>query len=364
MNKKFIFTFIILAGLILSACNGSPPAVDVSTPTSTSTDTGVTSVSEATATQPQVTEETPAPSTFTVESTTTPEPPRPTNEPNCTNSASFVADVTIPDNTTMAGGTTFTKTWQILNTGTCIWASDYSLGYYSDESMGAPDSVPLSITYPGQTLNTSILLTAPNSLGTHRGNFVVRNPEGLIMQINSDSRLWVIINVDNLRTAAPAATGSAVAGTPTTPLPTSADGVANCAHTTETARINAAIDAVNAYRAQAGLPPYGVNSQLMKAAQSHANDMACNQLFGHTGSDGSTVASRVAASGYKAASSSENVYGSNPPLSGQEAVNWWITDKTDTRHRLNLVSDTYIQIGVGYAFFDNYGYYVIVFGTP
>jgi uncharacterized protein YkwD len=41
----------------------------------------------------------------------------------------------------------------------------------------------------------------------------------------------------------------------------------------------------------------------MKAAQSHANDMACNQLFGHTGSDGSTVASRVAASGYKAASS-------------------------------------------------------------
>ncbi|HSM72234.1 MAG TPA: NBR1-Ig-like domain-containing protein, partial [Anaerolineales bacterium] len=189
MNKKSILTFIILAGLMLSACNGSPPAVDVSTPASTDTD--VPPASTATATQTQTAEETPAPSTFVAESTPTPEPPRPTNEPNCTNSAAFVADVTIPDNTTMAAGTTFTKTWQILNTGTCIWASDYSLGYYSDDNMGAPDSVPLSITYPGQTADISVLLTAPNSVGTHRGNFVVRNPEGLIMQINEDSRLWV-----------------------------------------------------------------------------------------------------------------------------------------------------------------------------
>ena len=85
---------------------------------------------------------------------------------------------------------------------------------------------------------------------------------------------------------------------------------------------------------------------------------------GHAGSDGSTAAARIAASGYIAGFATENVYGSYPPLSGQEAVNWWKNDKTDPRHNLNLVSDTFIEIGVGYAFFDNYGYYVIVFGTP
>jgi uncharacterized protein YkwD len=76
------------------------------------------------------------------------------------------------------------------------------------------------------------------------------------------------------------------------------------------------------------------------------------------------VAQRVAATGYVAAYVGENVYGSNPPLTGQEVVNWWVNDQTDTNHRLNLASDTYIEIGIGYAFFNNYGYYVIVFASP
>ena len=40
----------------------------------------------------------------------------------------------------------------------------------------------------------------------------------------------------------------------------------------------------------------------------------------------------------------------------------WLQEKEC--HNLNLVSDKYIDIGVGYSFFDNYGYYAIVFGTP
>ena len=121
---------------------------------------------------------------------------------------------------------------------------------------------------------------------------------------------------------------------------------------------------MNAYRAQSGLPAYTVNPQLALAAQAHANDMACNGLFFHNGSDGSTPQSRVKVSGYIASSVSENVYGSYPPLNGQGVVNWWKTDRVDPRHNLNLVSDTYIEIGVGYAFFNNFGYYVLVFGTP
>jgi len=84
----------------------------------------------------------------------------------------------------------------------------------------------------------------------------------------------------------------------------------------------------------------------------------------HTGTDGSTAQSRVGDTGYVARSVSENVNGNYPPLSGQDAINWWINDQGDPRHGQNLVSTTFTEIGVGYAFFDNYGFYALVFAQP
>ncbi len=45
-------------------------------------------------------------------------------------------------------------------------------------------------------------------------------------------------------------------------------------------------------------------------------------------------------------------------------MNYWINDKTDLRNGRNLVSDSFTEIGIGYSFFNNFGYYVVVFGTP
>jgi uncharacterized protein YkwD len=92
--------------------------------------------------------------------------------------------------------------------------------------------------------------------------------------------------------------------------------------------------------------------------------MACDGLFVHTGSNGSTPASRVAFSGYGASSVTENVYGAYPDPTGQEVVNWWATDRGDPRHNQNLLSTKYTEIGVGYAFYKNFGYYVVVFAVP
>jgi uncharacterized protein YkwD len=294
----------------------------------------------------------------------------PTNIPNCTNSASFVADATVPDNSPVSAGSIFTKTWTVKNTGTCIWGPSYTLAHYSDENLSAPKSVPLTVTYPGQTVDISVALTAPTALGSHRGNFVIKNPAGLIMKIDADSRLWVLINV----TEAVANNGAAIpvtggTGTPsggTSGSTASGPGFAtvNCAYTTDAAKVADVINAINAYRTQNSVAAYPINDQLTKAAQAHANDMACNSLFFHNGSDGSTPQSRVAASGYAASSVTENVYGSYPPLSGQAVVTWWVNDKTDVRHGQNLVSTKFTEIGVGYAFFNNFGYYVVVFAAP
>lgn len=369
MFKK-LFVATLLAALTLSACGGQTPA-----------ETTETAEPAPTEVQPVVTTNTPTDQipitgttqevvetpTETPEATATP-PNRPENQPGCVNQAAFVTDITIPDNTVINAGESFTKTWRISNTGTCIWAWDYVLTYYSENRMGAPDEVPLDITYPGQTIDISVELTAPSSPGTYRGNFVIENPEGLIMKVDEDSRLWLIIKVEN--TAAPTATTAAssnIAPTSTTGSTTTSGtgtGGANCSFETDVLRLTNVISEVNAYRAQNGLPNYTVNTLLVRAAQRHANDMACNNLFVHTGSDGSTPETRVADTGYVASNVTENVYGSYPPLDGPGMVNWWKNDKTDLNHNKNLLSTAYTEIGVGYAFFNNYGYYVIVFAKP
>jgi uncharacterized protein YkwD len=361
MYGKLATVFILLMALSLVAC-GNKATAEIPAPTLV--ETLVIPITGATETEAPPTAEI-AVSTVPPTETTPTSEPRPTNIPDCTNSASFVTDVTFPDNTEMVGGTTFTKTWRILNTGTCIWASDYTLTHYAEERMSAPASVPLTLTYPNQTTEISVPLIVPNTIGTHKGYFVIKNPAGLIMKINSDSRLWLVINVKNTVAAVAATPVSGATSAPAAPSGASGNGFAtvNCAYALDPAKVTEVINAVNAYRLQSGLTAYNVNEKLTLAAQAHANDMACDNLFGHTGSNGSTPDSRVVVSGYVAKSVSENVYGSYPPLSGSDVVTWWKNDKTDSRHNLNLISNKFVDIGVGYSFFNNFGYYVIVFAA-
>jgi uncharacterized protein YkwD len=365
MSKKTISIFI-LASIILSACGGQAQATE--TPTVVPATTAPPPTNTSIPTQENVvpvTGETPSPSP-------TPTVFVPDNPADCVNKASFVTDVTIPDNSNVAAGSAFTKTWRIQNTGTCIWWSGYTLQHYSENAMSAPASVPLPITNPGETADISIDLIAPSVAGTYRGNFVIKNPADLIMQVDNDSRLWVIINVTGSATSAPTetpgtpGTASAAGGTVTATASGSSSGsvAAACALTTDAPRTEQVAAAINTYRAQNNLVAYTVNPQLTQAAQRHANDMACNQLFYHNGTDGSTPQSRVADSGYVASFVTENVYGSYPPLTPEQAVTWWKTDQTDPNHNLNLISTKYTEIGVGYAVFNNFGYYVVVFATP
>jgi len=372
--NKILFTAAALTILLFSACSGGAPA-ETGTPAVTETQavatpaasTEVPAVTETTTAAASVTPPTSAPTEGTA---------APTNPPDCTNSAAFVADITIPDETNVAGGTLFTKTWRINNNGTCVWGPTYTLSHYSEERMGAPDSVPLAVTYPGQNLDVSVNLTAPTGTGKHQANFVLKNPTGLIMNVGDDSRLWVVINVTVTNAAStvtvtrtPPAAGSAPASTSTVAVSTvpaggSGSNTTTCLFSIDRTKLTETIDAINAYRAQNGLPIFIVNAKLARAAQKHANDMVCNKLTTHTGSDQSTPQSRVTDAGYTASSVSENVQGSKPPLSGQDVVNWWNTDTTDLKNKENLVSRNFTEIGVGYSFFEEYGYYVIVFAQP
>lgn len=117
----------------------------------------------------------------------------------CTNKAAYVADVTIPDNTRVEAGGSFTKTWRIRNDGTCTWGPDYALVFDRGAQIGGQAIVPLSGSVaPGSTTEISVNLQAPPTAGTHRGDWRIRAPDGTTFGVGAgDSALYVQIVVES-----------------------------------------------------------------------------------------------------------------------------------------------------------------------
>jgi hypothetical protein len=305
--KKLLYTSLLMI-FLLSACAGN------ATPVATVVPSIQTPAAQVFVTQAPASQLPPTQAPATAESFVT-------NPPGCTDSASFVEDVTVPDNTNFKHGDVIHKVWRVKNSGTCSWNSQYTLVFASGDQMDAPDSTPLSATQPGATLDIAIDMVAPAEDGTYRGDFEIHNPSGVAIPIDHAKTLWAAITVG---AAAAGSSGTSTSAPSSGSTPNSGGSgpglvTSTCAFTMNQSNVNDVVTAVNAYRAKNGLPPYNVNAQLTQAAQSHSEDMACNHLFVHTGSNGSTPASRVAA-GYSASNVTENVYGSYPPLTGQGAV--------------------------------------------
>jgi uncharacterized protein YkwD/murein DD-endopeptidase MepM/ murein hydrolase activator NlpD len=109
-----------------------------------------------------------------------------------------------------------------------------------------------------------------------------------------------------------------------------------------TATGQAVADAVNQARAEHGLGPLAVHPLLNQAAQNHVNDMVNNWIYGHYGSDGSSVHTRVARTGYAQTPWVSENWVSSTSVAG--AMNWWMNDWI---HRVNILNGNWQEIGVG-----------------
>ena len=152
--------------------------------------------------------------------TPTPGPGTPTSTPitpaSCDRSQ-FIADVTVPDGTLFVPGAAFTKTWRLKNVGTCTWTTSYKLIFDTGSQMGGPSSVNLpGNVAPGQTVDLTISLTAPNAGGSYRGYWKFKNANGIPFGIGADGTKswWVDIRVSG-------ATATPFTPTPGTAVPTS-----------------------------------------------------------------------------------------------------------------------------------------------
>jgi hypothetical protein len=92
--------------------------------------------------------------------------------------AAYVADITIPDDTQIAAGDHFTKTWRVKNNGTRVWGAGFSLSFVSGEPMTSTHNYTLPVVPPGATADLSLALTAPTQPGTYRGNWRLKDDQG------------------------------------------------------------------------------------------------------------------------------------------------------------------------------------------
>ena len=132
-------------------------------------------------------------------------------EEDCINRAVFVDDITIRDNTQIERGESFVKIWRLRNDGTCIWDTTYSLAFIGGERMSAPVKSLLSqVIQPGQTIDLSVDMTAPDTTGMHQGFWRLQSARGDFFGIgsNGDQSFWVKINVISSITTTPTITST------------------------------------------------------------------------------------------------------------------------------------------------------------
>jgi hypothetical protein len=326
MAKKLSFTFLLIT--VLASCvqvaGESPTSAPVLFVTSTLPPTGL-----------NLTVPTDIPPT----ASPTLDPSEPTPTSSCRDSAVFVEDVTVPDNTRLDAGEKFTKTWKLQNTGSCTW-TDYAIAFVSGDQMDAPDSVPVPKTEVSDTVEVSIDLVAPSEDGAYTGNFELRDAKGEVLPLGTEPTFWVKIVVGDEMPSA------------------SEQTIGNCTYTENPEYVQTLIDLINQARADVGRPALTVNAGLTEAARRHSLDMACNNFMKHSGSDGSWTGDRVTDAGYADPYYLEILAIGLP----QDAMNQWRIEKTDWSAVLN---SRVTEIGVGYVFskFSAYGgYWTVVMG--
>jgi hypothetical protein len=108
---------------------------------------------------------------------------------------------------------------------------------------------------------------------------------------------------------------------------------------------------VNELRAQYGLVPLQLGQHLSAAAEHHNIDMAVNNFFSHTGSDGSSFVDRARAHGYEGAGMENLAAGME---TAQSAFDTWAGS---SGHRANLLDANARWIGISrYEDTDGVGY--------
>ena len=89
-------------------------------------------------------------------------------------------DLTVPDNTKYGAGAGFDKAWTFKNVGYCTWSSDYKIVFDDGDQMNGPDQKAIGVEVnPNGEVEVVLVLTAPSTAGTFRGNWILQSADGV-----------------------------------------------------------------------------------------------------------------------------------------------------------------------------------------
>jgi hypothetical protein len=234
-----LLSVLLIGGILLAACNipgiiatpaGDPVENAINTLQAQATLTAAAATSEApqptlTATAPnftdlptqvvtqvvtqpvvivtQIVTATPLPTAVPTVVVSTPVPPQPTRIPPTAtpipcNAGEYVADISIPDGTSITADASFVKTWRLKNSGSCTWDTRYDIAFVDGNQMGGPNNIDMPQTVkPGQTVDISLTFKAPSTAGTYTAKYMLVNPNGVKFGLGSTANksFWVTIKV-------------------------------------------------------------------------------------------------------------------------------------------------------------------------
>jgi polar amino acid transport system substrate-binding protein len=126
----------------------------------------------------------------------------------CIQGMAYVADLNLDDQNMAAPpvmnlGQDFTKSWRVLNSGTCTWAPDFELVYVNgnraEAAMGGQPVAVGQAVPPGGTLDISANLRAPQAYGVFQGFWQMRDSGKRLF----GETVWVGIQIPDPNPPAP-----------------------------------------------------------------------------------------------------------------------------------------------------------------
>jgi hypothetical protein len=225
LTRKLTIASILLLSLALAACGGGEQEASSAVLTQAAqiysdslTQTAAVAPPTATATiaAPTATN-TIAPPTFTptvtgTPPTSTPLPPTPTQGAggntggggNNSGTGCLRAELTyetIPDGTRIEITENFQKRWVLKNVGTCTWNQDFSLSFVQGELFGTKaaqafaDFTDLVEIPPGERIDITVPMRAPDTEGTYKGYWMLRSADGILFGLGPDGRAWFWVEI-------------------------------------------------------------------------------------------------------------------------------------------------------------------------
>ena len=120
----------------------------------------------------------------------------------------FMSDVNIPDNTAMTPGQVFTKTWKVLNSGTCAWDAGFKFAFTTGNALGGSTIILPAAVSSGAQYDISVPMTAPSTPGTYESKWRMSTAGGEFF----GNEIFVVIVVGG--------SGATSTSTPETPTAT------------------------------------------------------------------------------------------------------------------------------------------------